>query len=168
MGMTRKLMSVSTVGLIDFRSDKERIARYTRQTRNAQRVAVVQNARMLDNQRERMAQAHVQVTGHDAGVPVYRDTPPRTPRRPITRVLTEDPHLEVPMWLMWLGAVLVCGMPAPVTLLGSLPFGVYLFLCRQRAAKARAQAEYDARYGAPEAETVAIPLAAMTGGRHAR
>lgn len=34
MGATRKLMSFCTFGLIDFRSDKERIARYTKQTRN--------------------------------------------------------------------------------------------------------------------------------------
>jgi hypothetical protein len=31
-------MSVSTLGLVDFRSDKERTARYTRQTRNAVRA----------------------------------------------------------------------------------------------------------------------------------
>ena len=28
MGMTRKLASIMTLGLIDFRSDKERMARY--------------------------------------------------------------------------------------------------------------------------------------------
>lgn len=37
MGMIRKTLSVSTFGLIDFRSDKERTARYARQTRNAAR-----------------------------------------------------------------------------------------------------------------------------------
>lgn len=31
MGAIRKLASVSTLGLIDFRSDKERTARYTKQ-----------------------------------------------------------------------------------------------------------------------------------------
>jgi hypothetical protein len=30
MGITRKLMSVSTLGLVDFRSDKERTAAYTK------------------------------------------------------------------------------------------------------------------------------------------
>lgn len=34
MGMIRKYMSVGTAGLIDFRSDKERTARYAKQTRN--------------------------------------------------------------------------------------------------------------------------------------
>ena len=38
MGVFRKTASVLTVGLIDFRSDKERIARYARQTRNAVRA----------------------------------------------------------------------------------------------------------------------------------
>jgi hypothetical protein len=32
MGITRKFLSVSTLGLIDWRSDKERIARSTRRT----------------------------------------------------------------------------------------------------------------------------------------
>ena len=40
MGITRKLLSVSTAGLVDFRSDKERTAAYTRQTRNATRRLV--------------------------------------------------------------------------------------------------------------------------------
>jgi hypothetical protein len=37
MGLIRKAASVSTFGLIDFRSDKERQARYAKQTREAQR-----------------------------------------------------------------------------------------------------------------------------------
>jgi hypothetical protein len=37
MGFFRKAASISTAGLIDFRSDKERTARYARQTRNAVR-----------------------------------------------------------------------------------------------------------------------------------
>jgi hypothetical protein len=44
MGMTRKFASVMTVGLIDYRSDKERIAKYTRQTRNAARAQARQPA----------------------------------------------------------------------------------------------------------------------------
>jgi hypothetical protein len=32
MGLTRKLMSVSTLGAVDFRSDKERTAAYTKAT----------------------------------------------------------------------------------------------------------------------------------------
>ncbi|MCU1592467.1 MAG: hypothetical protein JWP11_3723 [Frankiales bacterium] len=37
MGLTRKIMSMSTLGAVDFRSDKERTAAYTRATRNEQR-----------------------------------------------------------------------------------------------------------------------------------
>lgn len=37
MGLFRKTLSVSSFGLIDFRSDKERTARYTRQMRDEQR-----------------------------------------------------------------------------------------------------------------------------------
>ena len=37
MGMTRKLMSVSTLGLVDFRSDKERTAAYTKGVRSEAR-----------------------------------------------------------------------------------------------------------------------------------
>jgi hypothetical protein len=34
MGLIRKITSVSTGGLVDFRSDKERIARYTKKSAN--------------------------------------------------------------------------------------------------------------------------------------
>lgn len=37
MGAIRKLTSVTTMGLVSFRSDKERTALYARQTRNAAR-----------------------------------------------------------------------------------------------------------------------------------
>lgn len=33
MGLTRKLLSTTTVGLVDFRSDKERIAAYGKSTK---------------------------------------------------------------------------------------------------------------------------------------
>jgi len=39
MGITRKTLSVLTFGLIDFRSDKERTARYTKQLRDESRKA---------------------------------------------------------------------------------------------------------------------------------
>lgn len=37
MGITRKFMSVTSFGLVDFRSDKERAAAYTRGTRRQTR-----------------------------------------------------------------------------------------------------------------------------------
>jgi hypothetical protein len=39
MGLTRKTLSTFTLGAVDFRSDKQRTARYTKQTRNAARKA---------------------------------------------------------------------------------------------------------------------------------
>ncbi len=59
MGLMRKMTSVSTLGLVDYRSDKERIAKYTRQTRNATRAAAAQNMMALELQREQLAQHHV-------------------------------------------------------------------------------------------------------------
>lgn len=38
MGVMRKITSIGTLGAVDFRSDKERTARYTKQTRNAVRA----------------------------------------------------------------------------------------------------------------------------------
>jgi type II secretory pathway pseudopilin PulG len=55
VGIIRKTMSVSTLGLVDFRSDKERTARYTRQTRNAARAQIAQQARNLELQRQQLA-----------------------------------------------------------------------------------------------------------------
>lgn len=40
MGFTRKLLSASTLGLVDWRSDRERVAKYTKQARDDQRRAI--------------------------------------------------------------------------------------------------------------------------------
>lgn len=44
VGLTRKMMSIGTVGLVDFRSDKERTAAYAKATRNQvrQQTAIMQ------------------------------------------------------------------------------------------------------------------------------
>lgn len=55
MGLIRKVTSVSTLGLVDFRSEKERTARYTKQTRNAVRAQVAQEAMSLELQRQQLA-----------------------------------------------------------------------------------------------------------------
>jgi type II secretory pathway pseudopilin PulG len=55
VGIIRKTMSVSTLGLVDFRSNKERTARYTKQTRNAARAQVAQSATNLGLQRQQLA-----------------------------------------------------------------------------------------------------------------
>lgn len=46
MGLIRKTTSVLTVGAVDFRSDKERTARYARQTRNAVRAQSAMQAQL--------------------------------------------------------------------------------------------------------------------------
>jgi hypothetical protein len=81
MGLMRKMTSISTLGLVDYRSDKERIAKYTRQTRNATRAALAQNAKSLNNQSNQLAQAHVhhvetQVTAHQLAP---QQAPPQGP-----------------------------------------------------------------------------------------
>lgn len=52
MGMIRKMTSVGTFGLVDFRSDKERQARYAKQTRDAAR----EQAKLMKEQQKREAQ----------------------------------------------------------------------------------------------------------------
>ncbi len=52
MGLLRKTMSVSTVGLVPYRNKEERAAKYAKQTRNAARALVAQQAVDLQLQRE--------------------------------------------------------------------------------------------------------------------
>ncbi|MGY1810147.1 DUF2510 domain-containing protein [Blastococcus sp. SYSU D00669] len=62
MGLIRKSMSVSTLGLIDFRSDKERIARSTRRTDKAVRAQTKAQAEQHAAQMQAMAaQAQAQL-----------------------------------------------------------------------------------------------------------
>ena len=55
MGFIRKVASVSTVGMINFRGKNERANKYAKQTRNAARVQVGQNAAQLELQRQQLA-----------------------------------------------------------------------------------------------------------------
>jgi histidine ammonia-lyase len=48
MGLFRKLTSVSTLGAVDFKSDKERTASYTKATRNEAR----KQTKMMKNDRK--------------------------------------------------------------------------------------------------------------------
>ena len=56
MGLLRKTMSLSTMGLVSFRNKEERTTRYTRQTRNAARAQVAQQAMALEHQRQLITQ----------------------------------------------------------------------------------------------------------------
>lgn len=55
MGITRKLMSLSTLGMVSYRDKGERANRYARQTRNAARAQVAQNAAQLEVARQQLA-----------------------------------------------------------------------------------------------------------------
>ncbi|MGO1950854.1 MAG: hypothetical protein ACTH1D_14555 [Mycobacteriaceae bacterium] len=61
MGIIRKTMSVSTLGMVSYRSNSEKSARankksakYAKQSRNAARAQVAQNGLMLNAQREQL------------------------------------------------------------------------------------------------------------------
>jgi hypothetical protein len=52
MGLIRKTISVSTFGLVDFRSDKERAARYAKQ----QRDEAKEQTKLMKEQQKREAE----------------------------------------------------------------------------------------------------------------
>src|SRR4051812_14418763 len=55
MGLMRKMTSMSTLGIVNYRSSDERSKRYAKQTRNAARAQVAQNAMALELQRQQLA-----------------------------------------------------------------------------------------------------------------
>ena len=54
MGIIRKAASVSTLGIVNYRSSKEKTAKYSKQTRNATRAQVAQQAASLEVQRQQL------------------------------------------------------------------------------------------------------------------
>lgn len=66
MGMTRKFLSSTTLGLVDFRSDKERTAAYTKGTRRQARkqTAILRDIR--DDQRGDVHAERVEAVGDRA------------------------------------------------------------------------------------------------------
>ena len=70
--MTRKVTSLFTLGLVSYRTDSERQAKFARQTRNAVRAQVAQGGVGLGLQRDQIAQAtshHVDHLMRDATAP---------------------------------------------------------------------------------------------------
>lgn len=55
MGIIRKATSLGTMGLVSFRNGSERAAKYSKQTRNAARAQVAQQAMNLELQRQQLA-----------------------------------------------------------------------------------------------------------------
>jgi hypothetical protein len=83
MGLIRKTASISTLGLIGFRSNGEQTKRIAKQTRNAARAQVVQNQMMIANQRAQI-EAQVQANGYQmardiAPIQPVRQLPPGRP-----------------------------------------------------------------------------------------
>ena len=56
VGILRKTMSLSTMGMVSYRDKQERASKYAKQTRNAARAQVAQNAMMLEHQRQMINQ----------------------------------------------------------------------------------------------------------------
>lgn len=74
MGLIRKATSISTLGLVKYRSDAEQSNRIAKQTRNAARAQVAQNQIMIANQRDQL-EAQIQGNGYQ----IARDVAPVQP-----------------------------------------------------------------------------------------
>jgi hypothetical protein len=72
MGIIRKMTSASTLGLVDFRSDKERIARSTRQTSKqaAEQTKLLQKQVEIQQQAALQANANAAISRPAATAPV--------------------------------------------------------------------------------------------------
>lgn len=98
MGITRKIMSVSTAGAVDFRSDKERIAR---KTAKGARAAKKQN-RLLGQQIDAIKEQTAALTAaaaaakaaEAAGVAPDAAVPPPPPPQSVPAGWYPDPHGE--------------------------------------------------------------------------
>lgn len=56
MGLIRKMTSISTLGVVSYRSKSERAAHVAKQTRNAARANIAQNQVLIDLQRQALEQ----------------------------------------------------------------------------------------------------------------
>jgi hypothetical protein len=86
MGIMRKTASISTLGLVKYRSDGEQARRIAKQTRNAARAQVAQNQILIANQR---AQVEAQVQGN--GYQIARDVVPVQPQPALSAGWYPDP-----------------------------------------------------------------------------
>jgi hypothetical protein len=77
MGLTRKLMSVSTLGLVSYRDKGGRAQKYMRQTRNAARIQIAQNAAQIEVERQQLdaldyANVRAEVRQYELDMAQYR------------------------------------------------------------------------------------------------
>jgi hypothetical protein len=66
VGLFRKTMSLSTLGLVSFRNGDDRSTRIAKQTRNAARAQVAQQAMALEHQRQLIAHAEYAAAQREA------------------------------------------------------------------------------------------------------
>lgn len=84
MGIMRKITSISTVGLVSYRGKAERAGRYSKQTRNAARAQVAQNAAQLEMQRQQLtAMDHGNVREEVRDTRAFAPVAPIMPPQPV-------------------------------------------------------------------------------------
>ena len=112
MGILRKTMSLSTVGMVSYRNKDERASKYAKQNRNAARAHVAQNAMMLEHQRQMINQgdhANVREEVRDMRVAApYAPTPVAAPPAGFYNDPSGDPSL-----LRWFDGAQWTGMTKP-------------------------------------------------------
>lgn len=91
MGITRKVLSISTLGMIDFQSDKERVARSARLTKQATR----RGNRLLRKQTRRQKQQHRDVMAQQ------RAAMPQQPVMSAPMVAGWYPDVQYPGYVRW-------------------------------------------------------------------
>jgi hypothetical protein len=104
MGIIRKSMSVSTMGIVSYRDKGERAAKYQKQTRNAARAQVAQNAAQLELQRQQLNaldHGNVREAARDMS-PIQPMAPlvpqPVTPQGPPPGWYPDVQNLEINRW----------------------------------------------------------------------
>ncbi len=100
MGLLRKTMSVSSAGLVPYRNKEERAAKYAKQTRNAARALVAQQAVDLQVQREQaegMSQLNAQAEARRIEAAHQSQRPASAPSGPPPGWY-QDPDGELTRW----------------------------------------------------------------------
>lgn len=84
MGIMRKMTSISTGGVVNYRNKDERANKYQKQTRNAARAQVAQNAAQLEMQRQQLAALdHGNVREEVRDMRAVKPIAPITPAQPV-------------------------------------------------------------------------------------
>ncbi len=87
MGLMRKMMSVSTMGAVDFRSDKERTAAYTKAAK-----------KQAKEQTQLMRQQAAQQAAHMRAMEQAQRAPHQAVQQPVAPALAPAPQLPPAGW----------------------------------------------------------------------